>query len=361
MVFVNAFNYPRLLRAALLTLLVFAANEKLAAQSSDVMFPTPVRQPVIDGVIQPRPVGDSRLTTLYFTLDSDRGDLFINIKTQNFTGDVDLYLASGLKSLTKIIIYTDSAERETGRVIYLRKPDRLILRIEGRAIGDDPAAFQIKFAGAFLASTLPDVPEMPRVPKAVLAESLASGIQKEPERSRNGADRSEKRSESTDAKKELRNTDLIEPEPASASATNDAMQNRITPAEPQKTVEVIVSDPLSEKVSSDEKKKEEPMRERPASTNPPVSDEVASGRNATSTARPRRKENRTRAEKNEASGVDPLSSVRLIIRFRDASVIERPLSEILRFSVERGILTVVMRNGTIGRYSMLDVASVTLE
>jgi len=103
------------------------------------------------------------------------------------------------------------------------------------------------------------------------------------------------------------------------------------------------------------------MRERPASTNPPVSDEVASGRNATSTARPRRKENRTRAEKNEAPGVDPLSSVRLIIRFRDASVIERPLSEILRFSVERGILTVVMRNGTIGRYSMLDVASVTLE
>jgi len=50
-----------------------------------------------------------------------------------------------------------------------------------------------------------------------------------------------------------------------------------------------------------------------------------------------------------------------VIRFKNGSVIERPMTEITRFSVERATLTVISKNGTTGRYSMIEVASVSIE
>jgi len=53
--------------------------------------------------------------------------------------------------------------------------------------------------------------------------------------------------------------------------------------------------------------------------------------------------------------------VNLVILFKDGSKIERPMTEVLRFTVDRGVLTVISRDGTVGRYSILDVAKVTIE
>src|SRR5690348_3636063 len=120
------------------------------AQSTTQDFPTPVTTNEIDGTISARDVGDARLTTYFYTFNGAQGDLFINVNSQNFNGDIDVFTADGLNPVTKIVMYADSSVNETGRVVYLRKPEKLILRVQGRTPGDDPATFRIKFAGSFL-------------------------------------------------------------------------------------------------------------------------------------------------------------------------------------------------------------------
>ncbi len=58
---------------------------------------------------------------------------------------------------------------------------------------------------------------------------------------------------------------------------------------------------------------------------------------------------------------DPLEHVNLIILFKDGTVIERPMSEVFRFSVDKAVLTVISKDGRIGRYSILDVSKVTIQ
>src|SRR6185369_8954624 len=135
------------------------------AQSSDQSYPTPVTTSEVAGVIKARDIGDARLTSYFYTFNGDQGDIFVNVVSKNFTGDIDIFIADGLRPLSKIIVYADSTEAETGRVIYLRKPEKLILRIEGRSPNDDPATFKLKFAGSFVAAVdtgeqQPDLPEV---------------------------------------------------------------------------------------------------------------------------------------------------------------------------------------------------------
>jgi hypothetical protein len=347
--------------AAVLMLIISSAV--LFAQSSDVMFPTPLRQPVLDGVIRSRPIGDSRLTTYYFTFQGDQGDLFINVKTENFTGDIDLYYAAGLKPLTKIVIYADASERETGRVVYLRKPERLILRIEGRAQGDEDARFQIKFAGGFIASAEADVPEEPRVPRAVLnaVNTRLQDALKEPREKTN-----DKQAQSVPLPDEpLKRTDgtlSTTDEPPKGVENNTAVEKQ------QTTPKVIVSDPLAKSSADSNSSGDAPVLDQTqaavsadnSASNAPEKDSGSKEIRPKTGAR--QNNSKRKAEKPpETNQADPLQNVRLIIKFRDGSVIERPLVQVLRFSVERGILTVILRNGTIGRYSMLDVANVTIE
>jgi hypothetical protein len=58
---------------------------------------------------------------------------------------------------------------------------------------------------------------------------------------------------------------------------------------------------------------------------------------------------------------DPLAGIKLVIYLKDGGILERPLPEVLRFSVDKGILTVVSKNGFTSRYSMLDVLRVVIE
>jgi hypothetical protein len=58
---------------------------------------------------------------------------------------------------------------------------------------------------------------------------------------------------------------------------------------------------------------------------------------------------------------DPLEKVNLVIEFKDGTILERPMSEVFRFTVDKGILTVISKDGSIGRYSILDVAKLTIQ
>ena len=59
--------------------------------------------------------------------------------------------------------------------------------------------------------------------------------------------------------------------------------------------------------------------------------------------------------------LDPLANIRLIVRLKTGEVIERSMSEVQKFSVDKGILVVIGKDGKINRYSILDVAKVTIE
>ena len=69
----------------------------------------------------------------------------------------------------------------------------------------------------------------------------------------------------------------------------------------------------------------------------------------------------TGGSKTTEPGQDPLQNINLVILFKDGRTIQRPMSEVFRFSVDKGILTVISKDGTIGRYSILEVAKVTIE
>ena len=147
----------------LIVLSLLLAAGSSYAQSTDQMFPTPVRTPEIASSIKARAIGDPRVTTYYYTFEGQQGDVFINVQSTNFTGDIDVFVVPSQQPLTKIVIYGDQPEAETGRVVYLRKPERLLLRIQGRSPGDEDASVRIKFAGTFTASQL-DESSSPTVP-----------------------------------------------------------------------------------------------------------------------------------------------------------------------------------------------------
>ena len=139
----------KVLSAAAFALFVVSAA---AAQSTDQAFPTAVRANEIVGSIKARDIGDARLTSHFYAFNGDQGDIFVNVVTKNFDGDIDIFTADGLRPLTKIVIFADAASNETGRIVYLRRPERLLLRIQGRTPNDDAAAYRIKFAGSFVAA-----------------------------------------------------------------------------------------------------------------------------------------------------------------------------------------------------------------
>lgn len=294
-------------------------------QSTDQQFPTPVTENEISGVISPRDVGDSRLTTYFYTFESSTGDLFVNIVTKNFTGDIDIFTASGLRSVTKVVVYADLASTETGRVLYFRRPEKLLLRIQGRTPGDEPATFRIKFAGTFVASTAPavDAPAEPKVAETVegatRVNSVGTIIPSEPK---------------------TRPSPVPKATEPISDASTTAESGRDAEKKSESKTSVVVTDTLPK-----------PWRTREVAAPPVRRPPVERARRTSSSAKPQK----------AAPAADPTANIRLVILFKDGATIGRPMSEVLRFSVDRGILTVVTKDGRIGRYSILDVEKVTIQ
>lgn len=304
-------------------------------QSSDQQFPTPVRSSEISSVIKPRDIGDSRSTTHYYTFEGEQGDLFINVQTRNFTGDIDVFVVQGLRPLTKMVLYADVTETETGRVIYLRKPETILLRVQGRTPGDDDASYRIKFAGSFAVSKAVD-------DGADTAPTVAS--------TRQGGN--QVNSVGTIIARptlEVREKDV---EVAVAEPSKEELKRGVDRPQIKKTPTVKVTDPVAEKPKR-------PAR-TPASkpkTEPEKTDERATN-DRPRTATPEQKRP-TREPK--ATPPNPMAGVNLSIKLKNGKVIEKPMTEVYRFTVERAVLTVINSDGSLTRYQMVDVASVTIE
>ncbi len=346
----------------------------LSAQSTSQDFPSPIVSNEISGTIKARDLGDSRLTTYYYALNGDQGDLFINLVTKNFTGDIDVFTVTGQRPMTKIVVYADYAESETGRAIYLRKAEKLLLRIQGRTPNDDDATFRLKFAGSFVAARPGDVPEAPELPR-VSAEnrggirvSTAGTILPPPPKP-----------EVPVGERTAEQNVTAKAEPVEQAATPESDRSSAL-EEPARKAELIVSDPVKAETTKSEpprntrasrrraaasKAESKEPAEKATAEDSPEAENAATKRSVRSeaplvpTLSRRRRPSPPKAQVEPKP--DPLESINLVVQFKDGNTLEKKMSEVSRFSVDKGVLVVVLKNGTTSRYPILDVARVTIE
>lgn len=317
-----------------------------SAQSTDQNYPSPVNSNEIVGRIKARDVGDSRVTSHYFAFDGGQGDIFVNVVTNNLEGSIDVFTVEGQRPLTKMVIYADTGNTETGRLVYLRKPERLLLRVEGRSPNDDPATYKIKFGGSFIASnsTVPDTaPKLADPVKigepGVKVNSVGTiitvipkevPVKKEPEKK-------------VEVAKEAPRSTGAKPGKTQTTKTGSAKAEVVTPVKEKPATdknEVVVSD--SKAVEKTRTKAVAPSTKPVAKATPPTPKTVTPSTDS----------------KDKA---DPMASIRLVVELKDGSSSWRPMSDVVKFGYDKGFFTVIGKDGSISKYAILDIAKVTMQ
>jgi hypothetical protein len=329
-------------------ILLFAFSISVRAQSTNQDFPTPVTGSEISGKIPARDVGDPRLTNYFYVFNGAQGDVFINVTATNLNGDIDVFTVGSLRPLTKISLYAGDSATETGRVIYLRKPEKLILRIEGRTPNDNPAAYRIKFAGSFVALQAGAETEEPKLPEiksdennSVRVNSVGTIIEIKPKPT--------PQPKETTAKVEREN----KPEDETKEERRKAEETR------EETPAKVVVTEETPKTGEEIRAKTPPRRKTPPA---PGTSRTKTPPNAAK-APPKSSAPKTaKTETPKEPAPNPLAGVRLIVSFKDGTTLERPMSEVSRVNVDnKGMLTIVLKDGRIERHSILDVAKMTIE
>ncbi|MGI8787509.1 MAG: hypothetical protein ACR2HG_07105 [Pyrinomonadaceae bacterium] len=364
------------LRLCAFALIILFSTSLANAQSTNQSYPTPIITNEISGKIPARDLGDARLTSYFYTFEGTQGDVFINVVTTNFNGDIDIFTAANLKPLTKITIYANETGNETGRAIYLRQPVKLILRVEGRTPNDDAATFRIKFAGSFAPSPVvaenaeTETPEVKSDNQSdIRVNSVGTIIEVKPKPTPQPKEIIVKKSEK-------KTKTIAKAKRTAEDATIDnSEKSEVKPAE--KEIEIQTATKKTDEPA--ENKTEEKNIVVTVTENPEKKDETETTNEAKKETTAETKTNEeTSAAKKETSAVkvkkenkkptlpkplppSALENIRLVILFKDGTKIERPMSEILKFSVDRGVLTVISKDGAIGRYSILDIEKTTIE
>jgi len=359
------------------------------AQSTDIEFPTAITENQVTGVIKARDIGDPRVTNFYYTFNGLQGDLFVNVVTKNLSGSVDVFLSDGMRPLSNIIVYADVAQSETGRVIYLRKPEKLILRVQGRTPNDDPAEFQIKFAGGFEAAT--PSKEEPPIPKVTGVTDNKSGVRvnsvgtivaviPKPKSTPKAAPievaKADQKIEEAKPAEEKPSTSLaVETKPEEKPQENTEARS----AEPE-TKEPLTEQPKivpsksktpnrrSTKAKSNQTAAEVVPSETKPVTEPSDTEKKADAVDPETGSKPEVVVTDTMAKTNTPAKKEtpqpkpnPLANVRLVILFKDGTKVERPMAEVFRFTADQSTLTVVGTNGRVSKFPILNVASVTIQ
>lgn len=338
---ISNFKFLILNRLILSLFFGFVCYSANLSQSTEQKFPTLVESNEINGKIAARDIGDSRLTTYYYAFNGTQGDIFLTIETNNLNGDIDIFTADDLRPITKIPVFAGSAKIETVRTIYLRQNEKLILRIEGKTPNDDEATYKIKFEGSFVAITdaKNDETEMPKVKtktdSEVVVNSVGTIIEVKPKPTETPKNEIAKK-EKTKIPKVKSNAKPNKEEPKSE--------------EIKQVTEVVAI----QKPSIKPPKVRKPKNPEPEKT--PATEKS----NLPKTA----KKNKVSKPKIEpkTNPLIALESVNLRIELKDGTIFERPMSEVVRVNVDKeGSLTVVTKEGKIIRYSILDVAKMTIQ
>lgn len=329
--------------------IVFGAQTGFS-QSSDVSFPTPLASNKLSGTIKARDIGDNRLTTHYFVFNGTQGDLFVNVVAKNLDADIDVFAADGLIPLTKMVVASDAQANETGRLIYLRKPEKLILRVQGRSPNDLPATYQISFGGGFAAISGQDSPDAPSLNSSVTGEVAVNSvgtILPQPKKETARTEPQKPTDTPSDRKIPVEGESNADETSVSETPKKEAEEAKTEPTRTAKRktkrrAEVVVTESIEPKAKAAEKAPEKKVEKR--------------------SKRTAKKEKKPELPKVEtAPPVDPLANVKLVILFKSGEKVEIGMPDLMKFTVDRGQLLIIRKTGSIDRYSMLDVAKVTIE
>ena len=385
--------------------IVFFAFGVSKAQSIRQDFPTPITSNEIGGKVPARDIGDARLTNYYFALNGVQGDIFVNVQTKNFNGDIEIFTADNLKSLTKITIYADISDSETGRVIYLRKPEKLILRIQGRTPNDDDATYRIKFAGSFASlpvtaeNSAPELPEVKSVGETdVRVNSVGTIIEVKPKPTpvpKETVAKAEKKAKNKKSKSVAENketADIEEPTKEELKTAENSDKTTITieknaeetTSKPEREIANEVQSETSAKIvinrettventAVDESKTEnktevsENKEVAPTKIEEKLTEEKVEVKPETPTAEKNVRVKRGKNGKIISKKVvtppapNPLENIRLIVLLKDGTKIEHQMSDVLRFNIINGTLTITTKDGKTERHSILDVERTIIE
>ena len=343
----------------LLTLL----SAPVFAQSTNESFPTPLLQNEISGKILARDIGDSRLTSHFYTFFADNGDVNLALETENFDGDIDLFEAVTLRPLVKITVAAEAAPSQTSRVVYFRKREQVVLRIEGRSLTNDPAAYRISFSGSFAAASgLPaqsaDEPKVAEKsnPNAVARVNSAGAIIEVLEPPKPAV---KPATAKTDNEK-IPTVAARRPRNPSKPAVRVKPVNKTSPASSENPSE-ITEDRSSAKTNETAAVKK-PAARTPKPKVPATVAHPANSGKVTAARKTAAKKPVTQKPNEVASAQpDPLASVQLVILLKNGQRVERVMSEVFNVSVDKGQVTVITKTGKIERYNLLDVQKMTIE
>lgn len=377
------------------------------SQSTDQNQPTPVSTSQIEGQINARDIGDSRLTTYYFLMMANRGDVFINVVTSNLNGDIDIFTADGLNPRTKITIYADSSENETGRVVYMRQAEKLIVRIQGRTPNDDPAIFQIKFAGSFeplqgvgtnsdqitptvtakntgsvRVNSVGTIIEETPTPKSANTETVAGKKEISSQIEAKNEDDGKVLTDTPIAVNDVENkSEDVPQKDAQAENKTDGKAKSETKTEnvpeispifdPTKKVDDIIKEAekpprvlISDSFELETKKNQtEPAKVEDAETTRDITvdfNKKKENRSALVTIQ-RVDEDEEAIEEKTETETNPYAKIFLKVELKNGERFERSMSEVLSMNVIKGVLTIVTNDGKIQEFSILEVARMVIE
>jgi hypothetical protein len=328
------------------------------AQSTNLDFPTPVLTDQIAGRIRARDIGDSRLTSHYYIFESGTGDVVLNIETSNLNGDIDIYTAGSLRPLLKASVYAVGYATVMQRQVYLRIPSRLILRVEGRTPGDDPASYAIKFGGVFkpiAASAVKRNPGDPKVSGSEASEGAVARVNsagtiieeiKQPPPPEPPKETVTARSTGKEKAKPATTVDTRPKSAASTTAPTAATTGKpkTTAPEKPKTGTTAKKTPEKPKTAAETAK---------SSTSAKKAAENKTAENKTGVeSKPKSTAAVTKPPKNVS---DPLAKVSLEVEMKDGRRLKYPMNDVLRINVDKTVVTIMLKNGDIERLSLLDI------
>ena len=328
----------------------------LSAQSVDISSPTPVTSFEVTGRIDPRDLGDARLTDHFYAFTGIPGDLLITVEGKNLNGDVDVFTTSGLRPLLKFSLYAETLTPVT-KSIYLRKREDLIIRVEARTPNDDSGNYRVRFGGAF----------EPITSGPLLAASEASPVESsiaETSTAKKGRRVSSVGARIEEPPEEVAVAPTPEPTPAESPQPTSTDSATSAPGEEKPTV---TRTPRGRRVPGRRTRNRPPATvEQPAATETetkPVTDaevrgEVEPKPAPRSTAR--RGGRRGANPPTEPQEPEQESGPRLLIETNDGTLISRYMSSVRRVTVENGRILVLGKDGKIDRIPLENVVRMVI-
>jgi hypothetical protein len=301
--------------------LLLLLSISVAAQSTDMEYPTLVRSNELSGTIVPRDLGDPRVTRYFYSFTGTPGDLIVAVESRNLEGDVDVFTAATLRPLAKVSLYASGTMSSGSKTIYLKTREPLILRVEARTPNDNEGSFRIRFDGAFepISNDIPD-----REPVVPTVSSTSKGG---------------RRVTATGAR-------IDEPEPAAETAKPEietpTTPSTETPA-PAETTTANTTTPAPPRPRTPRTRRTRTSIPRNPRTRP------------SPTAR------RTPTPVEPAPAIEPASGPRLIIELRDGMRVERYMTTVRRVTVENGQIVVITKDGKVERQPMSNVLRMAIE